>query len=153
MKDEEIIYQITRSVYRKLGQYADRTLVEDMVTDIFRSIRPALGDPSSSAPAPIVSGAPPEVGGSNRAVISIFGQDGAGIIAAVARVLADAECSIVDINQTVLRGKFAMMLIADISTIRGSLTDLQQKLKTEASQLGVKAYVQREDLFHAMHRV
>ncbi|MBX7221563.1 MAG: ACT domain-containing protein [Blastocatellia bacterium] len=152
MNDEEIIYQITRAVYRKLGQFADRSLVEDLVTDIFRSIQPALGDISPpSIPTTDLTATPGS--SSNRAVISIFGQDGPGIMAAVTHVLAEARCSIVDINQTVLRGKFAMLLVADLSNLNGTLADLQLRLKTEASHLGVRAFVQREDLFHSMHRV
>ncbi|MBA3516004.1 MAG: ACT domain-containing protein [Pyrinomonadaceae bacterium] len=86
-------------------------------------------------------------------VISVFGVDHPGIVAAVAQILAAAECSIVDINQTVVQRKFAMVIIADTSRARESATELKERLKLEGGKLGVRIYAQREDLFNAMHRV
>ncbi|MBC8030158.1 MAG: ACT domain-containing protein [Pyrinomonadaceae bacterium] len=86
-------------------------------------------------------------------VISVFGVDHPGIVAGVAQILATADCSIVDINQTVVRGKFAMVIIADTSRARESSTELKERLRREGEALGVRIYAQREDLFNAMHRV
>jgi ACT domain-containing protein len=74
-------------------------------------------------------------------------------VAGVSQILADAQCSIVDINQTVVQGKFAMVIIADASRSRESTAALKERLKREGEQLGVRIYAQREDLFNAMHRV
>jgi ACT domain-containing protein len=74
-------------------------------------------------------------------------------VAAVAQILAAADCSIVDINQTVVQGKFAMVIIADTSRARESATELKERLKLEGEKLGVRIYAQREDLFNAMHRI
>ena len=38
-------------------------------------------------------------------VISVFGLDHPGIVAGVSQILAEASCSIIDINQTVVQGK------------------------------------------------
>jgi glycine cleavage system transcriptional repressor len=46
-----------------------------------------------------------------RFAISVFGRDRPGIVAAVARVLADAGCNLEDTSMTILRGHFAMMLV------------------------------------------
>jgi ACT domain-containing protein len=86
-------------------------------------------------------------------VISVFGVDHPGIVAAVSQVLAEAECSIIDINQTVVQGKFAMVIIADSSRSRLSATELKERFRDEGSRLGVRIYAQREDLFNAMHRI
>ena len=43
-----------------------------------------------------------------------------GIVAGVSQILADAGCSIVDINQTVVQGKFAMVIIANTSRSQAS---------------------------------
>ncbi len=148
MSTETLIYDITRAVYRRLGENASPALVEDLVTDVYRALQPAL---QSQPPSPSSA----EVAPSNhtRAVISVFGNDGIGIAATILNVLAETKCSLVDIDQTILRGKFAMVLIADTTRADISITALKERLNQVAEKLDVKIYVQREDLFHAMHRV
>jgi ACT domain-containing protein len=86
-------------------------------------------------------------------IISVFGVDHPGIVSAVAQILAEANCSIVDINQTVVQGKFAMVIIADTSRAKESATLLKERLREEGEKMGVRIYAQREDLFNAMHRI
>jgi ACT domain-containing protein len=86
-------------------------------------------------------------------VISVFGVDHPGIVAGVSQILAQAECSITDINQTVVQEKFAMIIIANIARARESATELKDRLRREGEELGVRIYAQREDLFNAMHRI
>jgi ACT domain-containing protein len=144
MANEELIYRITRAVYDRLGTSTDEQTVEQLVTDIYREVK------SSRTVA-----APPSTaeGSSDRMVISVFGLDHPGIVAGVSQILADASCSIVDINQTVVQGKFAMVIIADTARARESTSDLKERLRREGENLGVRIYAQREDLFNAMHRV
>ena len=92
-------------------------------------------------------------GASDRLIVSVFGMDHPGIVAGVAQILAGAGCSIVDINQTVVQGKFAMVIIANTSRSQLSVTELKDRLRSEGEKLGVHIYAQREDLFNAMHRV
>jgi ACT domain-containing protein len=86
-------------------------------------------------------------------IVSVFGLDHPGIVAGVAQILADASCSIIDINQTVVQGKFAMVIIADMSRAHETTSELKDRLRLEGEKLGVRIYAQREDLFNAMHRV
>src|ERR671928_877245 len=150
MANEELIYRITRAVYGRLGAGADERTVEALVMDVYRAVEPALGD-GGGAPARA-----PESRGEGRAdrlVVSVFGVDHPGIVAAVAQVLAEAGCSIADINQTVVQGKFAMVIIADISRAGESVAALKDRFRKEGERLGVHIYAQREDLFNAMHRI
>jgi ACT domain-containing protein len=145
MANEELIYRITRAVYARLGAEADERTVEALVTDIYRAVEPVVGG----------GGAPPPVGEgrADRLIISVFGVDNPGIVASVAQILAEAGCSITDINQTVVQGKFAMVIISDISRARESVTAIKERFRSEGGHLGVHIYAQREDLFNAMHRV
>jgi ACT domain-containing protein len=159
MANEELIYRITRAVYDRVGGTTDEQAVEQLVTDIFREVEPFLGtngtDYSSSQSIP-TSGSISEQsreGSSDRMIISVFGVDHPGIVAGVSQILAEADCSIVDINQTVVQGKFAMVIIADTSRARESATELKDRLRREGEALGVRIYAQREDLFNAMHRI
>ena len=151
MANEELIYRITRAVYARLGAEADERTVEALVMDVYRAVEPALGT-GAKGEGVRASGAGGE-GRADRLVVSVFGVDHPGIVAAVSQVLAEAGCSIADINQTVVQGKFAMVIIADISQARESVTALKDHFRGEGERLGVRIYAQREDLFNAMHRI
>lgn len=158
MANEELIYRITRAVYDRLGTSTDEATVEQLVTDIYRTVEPALrnGVSSTTTPGAAISAASEvagDKGSSTRIIISVFGVDHPGIVAGVAEILSAARCSIIDINQTVVQGKFAMVIIADAARSQTSIADLKDRLRREGEQLGVHIYAQREDLFNAMHRV
>lgn len=144
MANEDLIYRITRAVYERLGAGADEQMVEQLVTDIYREVTVSESSGSSVSS---------EEGSSSRMIISVFGLDHPGIVAGVSQILADASCSIIDINQTVVQGKFAMVIIVDTTRARESTTELKERLRREGESLGVRIYAQREDLFNAMHRV
>src|SRR5688572_19707790 len=130
MNEEQLIYEITKAVYGRLGPTAARETVEELVADVYRAVRPAL---SSPAPAPAS-----ESGSRDRVIISVFGLDRPGIVSAVSAVLADANCSIADINQTVVGGKFAMVLVADSSRSTTGVAELKERFKEAGQRLGVR---------------
>lgn len=158
MANEELIYRITRAIYERLGSSADESVVEQLVTDIYQLIEPALAR-NAAAPTSISSSGRSfgegthREGSADRLVISVFGMDHPGIVAGVSQILADASCSIVDINQTVVQEKFAMVIIANTSRAQLSVTELKERFRSEGEKLGVHIYAQREDLFNAMHRI
>ena len=152
MANEDLIYRITRAVYDRLGNAVDDATVEQLVTDIYKQVAVRNNSPSLSTDrgAGQISSAE---GSSDRMVISVFGLDHPGIVAGVSQILAEASCSIIDINQTVVQGKFAMVIIADTSRARESTAELKDRLRLAGQNLGVNIYAQREDLFNAMHRI
>ena len=150
MANEDLIYRITRAVYERLGAGADEQMVEQLVTDIYREVNTSGATPSSTS---TLSSTATAEGSSARLIISVFGLDHPGIVAGVSQILAEAACSIIDINQTVVQGKFAMVIIADTTRARENTAELKERLRRAGEQLGVRIYAQREDLFNAMHRV
>jgi ACT domain-containing protein len=158
MANEELIYRITRAVYGRLGAGADEQTVEQLVTDVYRAIEPVVtngsgqraGEGSSTNAREREAR---EAGSAERLIVSVFGVDHPGIVAGVSQVLAEADCSIIDINQTVVQGKFAMVIIADMSRAKESATALKERFRSAGDRLGVRIYAQREDLFNAMHRI
>ena len=155
---EDLIYRITRAVYDRIGTAVDEATIEQLVTDIYSAVqdglprresRGTLSESFGSASASMGS----REGSSDRMVISVFGLDHPGIVAGVSQILAEADCSIVDINQTVVQGKFAMVIIGDTTRARESAAELKERLRQEGEKLGVRIYAQREDLFNAMHRI
>ncbi len=159
MANEDLIYRITRAVYSGLGPSVEEQAVEELVTEIYREVEPFLDTngadhlTSQSFPTTGSISSQSREGSPDRMVISVFGVDHPGIVAAVAQILAAADCSIVDINQTVVQRKFAMVIIADTSRARESATELKERLRLQGETLGVRIYAQREDLFNAMHRI
>jgi ACT domain-containing protein len=159
MANEDLIYRLTRAVYSRLGTGADEQTVEQLVTEVYREIEPFLSangssySPSQSFLSSGSSASQSQGGSSDRMIISVFGVDHPGIVAGVTQILAEADCSIVDINQTVVQGKFAMVIIANTERARESAAELKERLRSEGETLGVRIYAQREDLFNAMHRI
>ena len=162
MANDELIYRITRAVYGQLGAGADEQIVERLVTDIYQAIEPVVephgdrrGFGSALQPGEYSASAKEarDAGSESRLIVSVFGVDHPGIVAGVSQVLAEVDCSIIDINQTVVQGKFAMVIIADMSRARESATALKQRFRDAGERLGVRIYAQREDLFDAMHRI
>jgi ACT domain-containing protein len=152
MPNEELIYRITRAVYGRLGAEADERTVESLVMDIYRAVEPVV-NPNGSGAGTTEPAEARAAGSAERLVVSVFGVDHPGIVAAVSQILAEAGCSIIDINQTVVQGKFAMVIIADISRARETAAALKDRFRAEGERLGVRIYAQREDLFNAMHRI
>jgi ACT domain-containing protein len=151
MANEELIYKITRAVYSRLGAQADERTVEALVMDVYRAVEPVVG--AGSAGGHVRADEGDSEGRARRLIVSVFGVDHPGIVAAVAQVLAEARCSIIDINQTVVQGKFAMVIVADIARVAESVAALKDRFHREGERLGVNIYAQREDLFNAMHRI
>ena len=159
MADEELISRITRAVYGRLGAGADESVVEQLVTDVYRAVEPVVTNGGGAGRAG-EGGATNarerearEAGSAERLIVSVFGVDHPGIVAGVSQVLAEAGCSIIDNNQTVVRGKFAMIIIADMSRAAETATALKERFRAAGDRLGVRIYAQREDLFNAMHRI
>jgi ACT domain-containing protein len=156
MPNEDLIYRLTKAVYARLGAAADEQTIEQLVTEVYREVEPFLGTNGNSYSSPYPGSSPPSQssqGSSDRMIISVFGVDHPGIVAGVSQILAEAGCSIVDINQTVVQGKFAMVIIANTTRARESATELIARMRREGEKLGVRIYAQREDLFNAMHRI
>jgi ACT domain-containing protein len=165
MANEELIYRITRAVYGRLGAEADERTVENLVTDIYRAIEPVVEGNGGSAPGGgdgaggrggrrgLTAHGGEAEGSSDRLIVSVFGVDHPGIVAGVAQILAESGCSIADINQTVVQGKFAMVIIADSTNSDAPVATLKERFRAAGDKLGVRIYAQREDLFNAMHRI
>ena len=152
MANEDLIYRITRAVYERLGGAVDDATVEQLVTDIYKQVSVTTNNRTAPAGGGAAQMSSAE-GSSDRMVISVFGLDHPGIVAGVSQILAEASCSIIDINQTVVQGKFAMVIIADTARARETTAELKDRLRLAGQNLGVNIYAQREDLFNAMHRI
>jgi ACT domain-containing protein len=89
----------------------------------------------------------------NNAIITVVGKDKVGIIARVSVFLAERNINIDEISQTVLSGKFVMMMSVDTSACEKNLADVNAELQSLADDEGVVISMLHEKVFGAMHRI
>jgi ACT domain-containing protein len=88
-----------------------------------------------------------------RVIIAAFGKDRPGVAAALTAVLAENNCSIEDISQTVMQDYFSMIMIVNIAGSTLDFSALRDKIQATETQLGMKVYIMHEDIFRYMHRI
>jgi ACT domain-containing protein len=140
MDREALVYAVTEVLLRHLPGGIDQERIEAIVADLARVLEPSA---QKASPAP-----------ENRyVVITVIGRNRSGIVHAFSEVLTEHGVDIVDINQTILQGNFAMMMIVDPSTSSSSFDALKAALKKRGEEVGVQVFCQYEDLMRAVNRV
>ncbi len=81
---------------------------------------------------------------SNRIVITVLGKNRAGIVAAISKILGEANVDIRDFTKTML---------ADMSTSPLDFTGLQLALSAAGDEVVVNFTILREDVFNFMYRL
>ena len=61
-----------------------------------------------------------------KIVVTVIGADRVGIVAGVAKQLAEENVNILDISQTIVDGIFDMILMCDIENAAYSLKEIQE---------------------------
>ncbi len=139
------IRRLVERVTEAMGPDATPDRVEAVAQVVLDEV---YGEATTPAPeAPFVSPEPGE-----RAIVTAYGLDRPGILAAITNVVSDAGCNILDVSQKILQGYFTLIMLTDITNMRGDVRTLQQKLSAIGERLQVRIIVQHEDLFNAMHR-
>lgn len=107
---------------------------------------PAVGRAASPA-------APPSrpASGETRVVVTAYGHDRPGVLAAVTAELSAAGANILDVSQKVLQGYFTLVLVADLPDGL-DLGAVRDGLQSRGDALGARVLLQHEELFQAMHR-
>ncbi len=88
-----------------------------------------------------------------RAIVTVIGKDQVGIIAAVCALLSEQNVNVLDISQTVLQDYFTMIMLVDAGESKRPFAELAALLEEEGDRRGLSIRAQREDIFHAMHRI
>ncbi|ADO83402.1 ACT domain-containing protein [Ilyobacter polytropus] len=89
-----------------------------------------------------------------KIVVTVIGNDKVGIVAGVTKKLQDLDANIVDISQTIFENEiFAMIMLVNVEKFKGNFDEMKKELSPLEEKLGVKIYVQHEDIFKAMHRI
>lgn len=88
-----------------------------------------------------------------KAIVTVVGLDRVGIIGELCTVLAGMQINIVDISQTVMRDFFTMIMLVDTGYANKTLDEIGEALHAKEEEMGLSIRIQREDIFHAMHRI
>lgn len=90
---------------------------------------------------------------SGKVILTSFGLNKPGIVAAVTKALGESNCDIQDLSQKIMGDFFTMIMIIDISTSPKDLKEIQHEMARVAEELKIKIYLQHEDVFRYMHRI
>ena len=140
MDREALVYAVTEVLIRHLPGGIEQERLEAIVADLARALEPSV-QPAASAEE------------KRYIVITVLGRNRSGIVHAFSEVLTDHGVDIVDINQTILHGNFAMMMIVDPATSSSPFEGLKAALKKRGEEVGVQVFCQYEDLMRAVNRV
>ncbi len=88
-----------------------------------------------------------------RVIIAAFGKNRPGVVASITKILAELNCSIEDISQTLMQDFFSMIMIVDISGCSMDFQSMRDRIKETEASLGMQVYVMHEDIFRYMHRI
>lgn len=89
----------------------------------------------------------------DKIIITVVGKDTVGIVAKTCTYLAENDINILDITQTILKGYFNMMMIADIEKTVKPFEDIAKEMEALGESIGVTMLCQREAIFTSMHRI
>ncbi len=144
---EEDIRRLTEEALKQLGTMATPQNVEKVVR---QAVDRMESKPESGSPAvqPITQ---PSKG--NRIIITAFGKNQIGILAALTGILAENQCDIIDLSQKVLQEFFTIMLLVDITRSNKDFESIKTAVVRAGEKLSLKVVIQHEEIFNAMHRV
>ena len=88
-----------------------------------------------------------------KAVITVTGKDGVGIIAKVSVMCSEYNANIIDITQSVLSDYFAMIMLASIDELNVDFADFVDTLAALGRDRGLDIHTMHEDIFNTMHHI
>ena len=130
-----------------LGPEATPERVERVARAVIDGGAPAAPAPAAPRPTP----RPDVPGRSSRAVVTAYGHDTPGILAAITAELSASGANVLDVSQKILQGYFTVVLVADFPA-GADLGAARDRLAARGDTFGVRVLLQHEELFEAMHR-
>ena len=88
-----------------------------------------------------------------RAVVTVIGKDTVGILHKVSGICAEYNVNVIEVTQSVLQVMFAMIMLVDISDIKGDFSELVDRMTALGTELGLSIHTMHEDIFNSMHSV
>ena len=89
----------------------------------------------------------------SKIIVTIFGADKIGIVAAIAKVMEKFEVNIEDISQTTMQDYFVMFMMCDIGKANAAFQDIKNAILEESEKLKMEVWVQKKEIFDKMHSI
>ncbi len=137
-----------------IDRIADALGAEATPERVERVARAVLASQPAARPsAPVVTPSASRRGAADptRVVVTAYGHDTPGVLAAVTAELSASNANVLDVSQKILQGYFTLVLVADLApgTDLGAVRD---RLSARGETFGARVLLQHEELFSAMHR-
>ncbi len=140
MNRESLAYSVAEILLKHLPEGLDQGSIEAIAADL---VLLAESAPRSAD----------DREGRRLAVITSVGKNRTGIIHGISEILTELNVDIVDIDQTLVRDNFAMMMVVDPTDCPVDFQSFKERLKARGQELGVGVFVQYEDLLRAVNRI
>ena len=180
---EQVARLVTRAVSDRLGGNAPPDVVEVVVREVLGAMASGVPAPSTRPPSASDNGdgtvttglgavlpRPESVTrtslelcttcveqvrqqGQSRAVVTTTGRNARGVVATMAKEIAEAGGDIQDISQTIVSDYFTMIMVVDISGLVVPFSGFKERLLAAAEKLGVHGVVMHEDVMRSLQRV
>ncbi len=138
---EDEVRKITLDTVAELGDKATPEMVKQHVREKIEK----LSEGSVSFPKGDTS--------TGRVILTAFGLNKPGIVAAITKAMSESNCDIQDLSQKLMGDFFTMIMVVDLTTSPKDLKGLQEEMAKIAEELKIKIYLQHEDVFKFMHRI
>jgi ACT domain-containing protein len=135
---EEKIREITLEAIKELGENASQQNVKEVVEQTIQNLGDNIPDSAVST---------------GQVILTSFGLNKPGVIAAITTALSKANCDISDLSQKLMGDFFTMIMIVDTSNSDLSLNDIQNEMKNISDNMNIKIMLQHEEIFRSMHRI
>lgn len=146
---EVLIDAVLRAVRDRLGNEADPQLSQLVVREVVNAV---LRDGDAQA-LDRRAGPLGDADSPSRAVITASGKNTRGVVAAVSKVVADANGDIQDMSQTIVSDFFTLIMIVALDELNMPFAQMKEALKSAGEQLGFHIVVMHEDVMRALQRV
>jgi ACT domain-containing protein len=88
-----------------------------------------------------------------RAVVTVIGKDTVGILHKVSGICAGFNVNVIEVTQSVLQDMFAMIMLVDVSAIKGDFSELVDRMSALGTELGLSIHTMHEHIFNSMHSI
>lgn len=140
-----------RSLIDRIADALGAEATPERVERVARAVLAAGDSPGTAASRRAATPVADAPDSPTRIVVTSYGHDTPGVLAAVTAELSAAGANVLDVSQKVLQGYFTLVLVADLAG-HTDLGDVRARLSARGETFGARVLVQHAELFEAMHR-
>lgn len=138
--------RIRQAAIRELGAGAPEQQIQELVNAV-------VDEMERGAPSITLGTSFPPSADSGKVIITAFGKNRPGILYQISKTLFELSMDVQDVSQKIMQDFFTLIMIVDQTTSPADFAQMKSRLNQTADELGIRIFVQHEDIFKSMHRV